>query len=194
MSITLVPDTLRPGTPPGSIIKTQGLDGDDRWEKTLNDQVPLRFRYRLELWRSRAFNDALERAAEWEILLRLEPLFDQYSLTVINRGVVSTTRRAGTIGALTAMMSGGVDVRLRPTQVGVYYYVLTVTVTALSDSELDDYERLIQGDQDRGNVSGGAGSSSVIRQFNRLLLRATGLPGTQLEARSGVFTVTEIRK
>ena len=187
VSITLTANATS-GGPPTPTIATRNLGTDPRWVGVLNDQIPVRIRYRLELWRSRALNDALERPFEWEALVRLEPLYDQFSLTIINRGRVTDERRRPSLTEIGTYLDRGMQVLLRPRQPGVYYYTLNVTVTALSDRELEDYERLIQGDR----TSGGGASSTVLgRNARRFLLRFSGLPPTELVERTGTFTVTE---
>lgn len=188
ISLTLTANPT-PGGPPTPTIATRNLVRDPQWEGVLNEPIPVRIRYRLELWRSRALNDALERPFEWEALVRMEPLYEQFSLTIINRGRVTDERRRPTLEEIGTFLDRGIQVLLRPSQPGVYYYTLTVTVTALSDRELEDYERLIQGDP---AAEGGARSAvpGLGRSARRLLLRVSGLPSTQLSERTGTFTVT----
>ncbi len=177
------------GGPPTPRVRTSHLTGDSRWLEVLNDQIPVRLRFRLELWRSRALNDALDRAFQWEALLRYEPLFEQYSLTIINRGRVTEERRAATVADLDTLLQAGIQVLLLPRQTGNFYFTVTLTITPLSDSELSDYERLLQGDQ---GPPTGAGSSSIGRRIRRSFLNLSGLRSIQLEDRTETFNVTVI--
>lgn len=190
VSLTLTANPT-PGGAPTPTIATRNLVRDPQWVGVLNEPIPVRIRYRLELWRSRALNDALERPFEWEALVRMEPLYEQFSLTIINRGQVTDERRRPTLEEIGAFLDRGIQVLLRPRQPGVYYYTLNVTVTALSDRELEDYERLIQGDP---ATPGGARSTvpGLGRSARRWLLRFSGLPSTELVERTGTFTVTAV--
>jgi len=190
VSLTLTANAT-PGGAPTPTIATRNLVTDPHWASVLNEPIPVRIRYRLELWRSRALNDALERPFEWEALVRLEPLYEQFSLTIINRGRVTDERRRPTLLEIGSFLDRGMQVLLRPRQPGVYYYTLNVTVTALSDRELEDYERLIQGDP---GAAGGARSTvpGLGRSARRWLLRVSGLPPTELRERTETFTVTEV--
>lgn len=177
------------GGPPVPLIATPGFALDNRWGRVLEDAIPLRLRFRLELWRSRALNDALERRYEWEVLLRIEPLFDQLSMTVIQEGLPPAESRVGNLEELGKLLTNGFVVPLRPRTPGVYYYSVTVSITPLSDSEMAEYERFLgQGDQ----PSGGNRSSTLGRTTRRFLLRIAGLPSAEIDGRSETFSVTVV--
>jgi hypothetical protein len=62
-------------------------------------------------------------------------------------------------------------------------------VSTLSDSDLDELERFLEGDL--GDVTGGRGNlgDALGRGATRFLLRLAGLPSLRLEARSQGFQV-----
>ena len=70
-------------TPAGSrapVVRSENLLGDGRWLSALRSGLPVRLHYRVEVWRSRGgWFDAFERQAEWDVVLRHEPLLDQYT-------------------------------------------------------------------------------------------------------------------
>ena len=79
-------------TPAGSrapIVRSENLLSDGRWLTALRSGLPVRLHYKVEVWRSRGgWFDAFERQAEWDVVLRHEPLLDQYTLLTLVGGRV----------------------------------------------------------------------------------------------------------
>src|SRR5512143_2605876 len=119
--------TAAPGTHNPTVF-TRNLLEDTPWLSTLRQGLPLRLQYRLEVWRSRdAWLDEQVRQIEWTVVVRHEPLLDQFTVTRLGpfRGN-PVTRRLGTAGALAEWL--GVGLRypvLTPREAGRYYYRAT---------------------------------------------------------------------
>jgi len=144
--------------------------------------------YRLEVWRSReGWFDNFERQTQWDVVVRHEPLLDQYSLLTIIAGR-GQERRYATIDALSAALGFSFQVNVKPTQSGRYYYAATLEISTLSDSDLDELRRFLEGDPDDAGGKDKVGDV-LGRGATRLLLRLAGLPTLRLEARSGAFEV-----
>jgi hypothetical protein len=171
------------------VVRSENLLADGRWLSTLRSGLPVRLHYRLEIWRSRGgWLDLLTRQTEWDVVVRHEPLLDQYTLLTLfaNR---AQERRYATVDALSAALAFSYQVNVRPSESGRYYYTAVLEVSTLSDSDLDELERFLDGDlgdvaQGRGNVGDALG-----RGATRFLLRLAGLPSLRLEARSPGFEV-----
>jgi hypothetical protein len=171
------------------VVRAENLLADGRWLSTLRSGLPVRLHYRLEIWRSRGgWLDLLTRQTEWDVVVRHEPLLDQYTLLTLfaNR---AEERRYATVDALSAALAFSYQVNVRPGSSGRYYYTAVLEVSTLSDSDLDELERFLDGDlgdvaQGRGNVGDALG-----RGATRFLLRLAGLPSLRLEARSQGFEV-----
>jgi hypothetical protein len=170
------------------IVQSKDLLSDDRWVSALRSGLPVRLHYRLEVWRSReGWFDNFERQTQWDVVVRHEPLLDQYSLLTIISGR-GQERRYATIDALSAALGFSFQVNVKPTLSGRYYYATTLEISTLSDSDLDELRRFLEGDPD------GAGGKDKVgdvlgRGATRLLLRLAGLPTLRLEARSEAFEV-----
>ena len=149
----------------------------------------MRLHYKVEVWRSRgAWFDAFERQVEWDVVLRHEPLLDQYTLLTLVGGRVRE-RRYATVDALGAALAFAYQVSARPTQNGRYYYAASLEISTLSDSDLDELGGFRVG---FGGVVGpgmGGGGVGVGRGATRFLLRLAGLPSLRLEVRSLSFDV-----
>ncbi len=188
LTVRLATDT----TPAGSrapIVRSENLLSDGRWLTALRSGLPVRLHYKVEVWRSRgAWFDAFERQVEWDVVLRHEPLLDQYTLLTLVGGRVRE-RRYATVDALGAALAFAYQVSARPTQNGRYYYVASLEISTLSDSDLDELQRFLEGDL--GEVAQGKEGvgEAVGRGATRFLLRLAGLPSLRLEVRSLSFDV-----
>lgn len=170
------------------LVRTENLLNDGRWLSALRSGLPLRLHYRIELWHSRGgWFDDYERQAEWDVVVRHEPLLDQYTVLTLSGGG-RRERRYATLDALAAALGFSYRIAIRPEGTGPYYYSASVEISTLSDSDLDELERFLQGDLG-GVPSGESFGDAVGRGARRLILRLAGLPRVRLEARSGEFTV-----
>lgn len=170
------------------IVQSRNLLNDERWVSALRSGLPVRLHYRLEVWRSReGWFDTFERQTQWDVVLRHEPLLDQYSLITIVGGR-GRERRYATLDALSAALGFSFQVNVQPSQSGRYYYAVTLEVSTLSDSDLDELRRFLEGSPDDPGGKGKEGGA-LGRGATRLLLRIAGLPTLRLEARSEGFEV-----
>ena len=169
------------------ILRTPGILRDQRWLESLQSSVPLRLQFRVEIWRVRTdWFDALERSFEWEVVVRYEPLTDEYAKTEAWGGALRRQNRFSTLQELELDLERGNQIGIAPAGIGEYYFTATLRIRTLSDEEMEDLERFLQGnpspeEQERGSV--------LSRAARRLLLRFGGLPFEELEARSTRFVV-----
>ena len=188
LSVTLVPDASRKsGLLPEA--RVTGLLEDERWTSALLSGLPLRLHYRLELWRSRAsWFDAAVRSIDWDVVVRREPLLDQYSVTTVLLGRTRLQRYPDLASLGTAL---GVSYRIavRAGDGGEYYYVANLSVSTLSDSDLDEMDRVMRGEAGAATDDNGNVGDAVGRTARRMLLRVAGLPIMRVDGRSESFEV-----
>jgi hypothetical protein len=171
------------------IVQSKHLLSDERWVSALRSGLPLRLHYRLEVWRSReGWFDNFERETQWDVVVRHEPLLDHYSVLTIVGGR-GQERRFATLDALSAALGVSFQVNVQPGSSGRYYYAATVEISTLSDSDLDELRRFLEGGPDDPGGKGKVGDV-LGRGATRLLLRIAGLPTLRLEARSEEFEIT----
>jgi len=171
------------------VVRSENLLGDGRWLQTLRSGLPVRLHYRVEVWRSRGgWFDAFERQTDWDVVLRHEPLLDQYTLLTIVAGRAQE-RRYATVDALTAALEFSYRINVGPASPGRYYYTATLEISTLSDSDLDELQRFLEGDLDRVAQGNEGVGDALGRGATRLLLRLAGLPSLRLEVRSTTFEV-----
>jgi hypothetical protein len=189
LRVVLTGDSTLSGSRSPIVRSENMLAGNSRWLSALRSGLPVRLHYRVEVWRSRgAWFDTFERQAEWDVLVRHEPLLDQYTLLTFV-GAARQERRYATLDALGAALAFAYQVNVRPIEAGRYYYAASLQVSTLSDSDLDELERFLAGDLD-GTAQRDANLGDALgRGATRFLLRLAGLPSLRLEARSQPFTV-----
>jgi hypothetical protein len=187
LEVRLTPDSAARGQR-APVVRSENLLGDGRWLSTLRSGLPVRLHYRIEIWRSRnGWLDELTRQVYWDVVVRHEPLLDQYTMLTIFGSRVQE-RRYATLDALTAALAFAYQINVSPTEAGSYYYTATMEVSTLSDSDLDELERFLEGDLEAARGQAGLGDA-LGRGATRFLLRLAGLPSLRLEARTGRFTV-----
>ncbi len=170
------------------VVRSDNLLGDGRWLSTLRSGLPVRLHYRVEVWRSRnGWLDQLNRQVYWDVVIRHEPLLDQYTMLTIFGSRVQE-RRYATLDALTAALAFAYQINISPAEAGSYYYSATLEVSTLSDSDLDELERFLEGEIEPARGREGIGDA-LGRGATRFLLRLAGLPSLRLEARTQRFAV-----
>jgi hypothetical protein len=167
-------------------VLTRNLLEDTPWLSALRQGLPVRLVYRLEIWRSReAWLDDVVRQVEWTVLVRHEPLLDQFSVVILRPNNSQVRGSFGTPGALAAFLSLPFDLPIAPSDPGRYYYGASLAVATLSDSDLDKFEAALRGDLDPRSAEGG----SLVERARRFILRLAGLPTLSLTATSEPFEI-----
>ncbi len=171
------------------VIRTEYLLADPRVGSMLSSGFPVRLHYRLEIYRSRAsWVDAFVRQTEWDLVIRHEPLLDQYQVAEVFRSAQRMYRYAGK-AELTAGLAIPREVRVGPRGAGEYYYVVSLGVSTLSDSDIKELERFLSGDLGPAATGGEPVGSALSNAIRRLLLSVSGLPSLSIEGRTDKFTV-----
>jgi hypothetical protein len=187
LEVRLTPDSAPRGER-APVVRSENLLGDGRWLSTLRSGLPVRLHYRVEVWRSRnGWLDQLTRQVYWDVVVRHEPLLDQYTMLTIFGSRVQE-RRYATLDALTAALAFAYQINVSPSEPGNYYYSATLEISTLSDSDLDELERFLEGDLEAARGSQGIGDA-LGRGATRFLLQLAGLPSLRLEARTGRFRI-----
>jgi hypothetical protein len=187
LEVRLTPDSAASGGR-APVVRSENLLGDGRWLSTLRSGLPVRLHYRVEVWRSRnGWLDQLTRQVYWDVVVRHEPLLDQYTMLTIFGSRVQE-RRYATLDALTAALAFAYQINVSPNEAGNYYYTATLEISTLSDTDLDELDRFLEGEVEGGGEEAGLGET-LERGATRFLLRLAGLPRLRLEARTRRFTI-----
>ena len=176
-SVRLTVRLAADSTPAGSrapIVRSENLLNDGRWLAALRSGLPVRLHYNVEVWRSRGgWFDAFERQAEWDVVLRHEPLLDQYTVLTLVGGRVQE-RRYATVDALSAALAFAYQVSVRPAQRGRYYYAASLEISTLSGLRPGRAAAVPGGRPGRGDAGqggrgrrGGPGGDAIPAQAGR---------------------------
>lgn len=154
------------------------------FEEAVRSGLPLRMRYRVELWKD-AFIDEAIGAEEWTTVLTFDPLSELY---IVRTRTASASARAFTdYRAARAAIEAATTTALRPGGKGRYYYTGVVDIETLSLSDLDELERWLKGELQPA-VSGDRSIPGALgKGARRLLMRVLALPERRFETRSERF-------
>jgi hypothetical protein len=167
-----------------SLVVGDVLD-DAALADALESGLPLRLRFRLELWRDRFFDELVDRS-DWQTILALEPLERRYLLAAENP---AGSAAYGSYAQVRAAVSRPQPPRLRPPGPGQYYYLATLEIETLSLSDLEELGHWLRGElgpalQGQRTVVGALGTG-VRRAFIRVLR----LPTRKYQARTEIFRI-----
>ena len=164
------------------VVAVGAVLADDALEEAVRSGLPVRMRFRVELWRDQLF-DNLVQQSDWTAVLAFEPLERRFLVGADSMTAVDSYARARS--ALEAVY--------RPTMVplrsGRYYYLAFLEIETLSLSDLDELEQWLRGELEpavrgRGSVTGAVGAG-----LKRALIRVLDLPARRYQARSDAFRV-----
>lgn len=159
---------------------------DDRaLQEAVRSGLPLRMRFRAELWRDTWFDDLVQQET-WTEVLAFEPL-EQRFLTV-GPGSDSIGRYPDYEAARQAL-ERPYSPAMGPVTEGRYYYLVYLEIETLSLSDLDELERWLHGELEPAVRGGGSVTGAIGTGLKRLLVRVLGLPARRYEARSELFRV-----
>lgn len=168
------------------LLRVGGILGDSALEEAARSGLPLRLRFRIELWRDGLF-DSLEGSRTFSAVLYYEPL--GRSFLVRSQVGLTEGRHFSTFEAARGALEGVYALDLRPARRGRYYYTAVLELETLSLSDLEELERWLKGEL-RPAVSGeGSVPGAVGQGVKRLFIRVLGLPARRYEARSDWFRV-----
>lgn len=172
-------------TLPAPRVLARGALDDGALEDAVRSGLPVRMRFRMELWRDELVDDLMGEFS-WSAVVAFEPLDRRFLAAVLPADSLASfplwddARRA---------VEGPFYPDIRPVRAGSYYYIAVLEIETLSLSDLDELERWLRGELEpavRGSRSlGGAIGTGLKRLFIRIL----GLPARRYEVRSQPFRI-----
>jgi hypothetical protein len=166
------------------VVRMDGVLQDGALRDALRSGLPLRFHFRVELWRSGGGVDRLVTARENGRAMLRDPLDEGYTL---DDG--RTQRTFGTVAECEAALERAFQPPIRPPGPGRYYYIAVMNVETLSMSDLEELRRWLRGEA-RPAVSGSKPVGQAVEKgLRRFFVRLLGLPTRRYDVRTAVFQV-----
>lgn len=155
---------------------------DETLEEAVRSGLPLRMRFRVELWRDQLFDDLVQQSA-WTAVLAFEPLERRFLVGTDSLATLGSYQEARR--ALEAVYRPA----MTPLRPGRHYYLAFLEIETLSLSDLDELEQWLRGELEpavrgRGSITGALGTG-----LKRALIRVLDLPARRYQARSEPFRV-----
>jgi hypothetical protein len=180
-SLAVAPD---PANAHRGVISLGGVLSDRGLENAVRSGLPLRIRFRVELWKDE-FVDELLGAEQWTSVLTFDPLSELY--IVRTRSTSATARAFPEYRGARDAIEAAYAVSLRPNGKGRYYFTAAVDIETLSLSDLDELERWLKGELQPAVSGDGSIPGALGQGARRLFMRVLSLPERRFEARSDRF-------
>jgi len=164
------------------VVRTQGLLADPGLRGALSSGLPLRIRFRVELWEKNFF-DRLVGTHRAALAVLQDPLDGTYTL---DNGRTET--RFGSLAEVEVAAEAAFVSTLHPTRDGRFYYIAVLEIETLSLSDLEELQRWLRGEA-RPAVEGRRSVGRAVESgLRRALVRVIGMPTRKYEARSATFS------
>jgi hypothetical protein len=168
------------------LVTARHLMEDGAFDGALHNGFPVRFAFRLSLWRDAALYDRLIHEADWDAVVVLDPVANTYRL-LRSSGAVETFSDVRSLDAALATPFA-VDLEAaRGDRNDRFYFIATLTIESLSLSELEDVERWLTGDLGRAITNNGQVGNAFSRGARLVMIRLSGLPRRVLNTRTERF-------
>ena len=166
------------------VLRLADALADSELETAVRSGLPLRIRFRTEMWKDGVVDDLLG-AEQWTTVLTFDPLEENY--VVRTRSATGSDRFFSDYRSARAAIEGSYLVSLRPSGSGRFYFTGVVTIETLSLSDLAELEHWLKGELQPA-VSGDRSLPGALGQgAKRLLMRVLSLPERRFEGRSNRF-------
>ena len=172
----------------GPLVRSVGVLADAQLRDLLRNGFPARLHYRVELWSVGGLFNDLERAVEWNVVVRHDPLDDAYRVARFDGDRVAQLGRYPEFRDAQAAAERSFRAPIAPRRRGrSYYYAVVLDVETLSLSDLNEVERWLKGELRpavRGERNPG---TAVTRGMRTLVVRLLGGDSRRYELRSPTF-------
>lgn len=186
VEITLPPSAALATTPP--VVRTIGVLLAGRTPELVRNGFPARLHYKMERWAAGTFVNDVKATSEWEVIADYDALAKTYRLVRATPQAAVVIGDYQTLADADAVLDDAYAAPIAPPKKGEKsYYALTLTVEAMSLSDLDEVRRWLRGEL-RPAVSGRRNpGTAVTRGVRTLFVRILGGERVEYRATTGVF-------
>lgn len=186
VEITLPPSAALATTPP--VVRTIGVLLAGRTPELVRNGFPARLHYKMERWAAGTFVNDVKATSEWEVIADYDALAKTYRLVRATPQAAVVVGDYQTLADADAVLDDAYAAPITPPKKGEKsYYALTLTVEAMSLSDLDEVRRWLRGEL-RPAVSGKRNPGTAVTHGVRtLFVRILGGERVEYRATTGVF-------
>jgi len=175
----------------GPQVRALRVLSDARLRDLLRNGFPARLHWRVEVWSTRGWFDDLKGTAEWDVIVRYEPLERRYEIVRIDAdGNPTPLGRTEHFAEVEAIIERPQQAPiLPPRRRDRVYYNVSLDVEMLSVNDLDEVEQWLRGELRpavRGQRNPG---TAVTRGVRTVVAKLLGAEKRHYEGRSGRFDV-----
>ena len=161
-------------TAEGPLVRARRMLDDAPMRELLRSGFPARLHFRVELWADGRWFDDLQRAVEWDVIVRFQGVQQTYEVLQV------VGERALSLGTFAKVEDADAAVA-RPLRVPLsapaenrrFYYLADVQVESVSASDLDEVSRWLRGELEpavRGDRNPGTALTRGLRSLATRLL------------------------
>jgi hypothetical protein len=173
---------------PAPVVRTINVLTDRSLRDLLHSGFPARLHYRVELWSASGFFDDLIAQADWDVIVRYDPLERRYTGTrIVGDRAVSLGSYADLAGIERALARPYAPSIRSPTRHARYYYVVGLDVAMLSVNDLDEVQRWLNGELTPAVKGKKSPGTALGRGARTLITRLLGGEDRHYEARTREF-------
>jgi hypothetical protein len=180
-------------TPPLAITVDGGVPtvwvgdvlADPAMEDLLRSGLPLRMRFRTELWRDRFFDELVEHVT-WNVVVLFEPLEARF---LVGPAEAQAPDSYSSYTAARAAIETSYFPPMRQARSGRFYYLASLEIETLTLSDLEELGHWLRGELAPAVAGGRSVTGAVGAGLRRLLIRVLDLPARRYHARSPRFQV-----
>lgn len=186
VELTLPPPASLATSPP--VVRTIGVLEAGRTPELVRNGFPARLHYKVERWAAGTFVNDVKATAEWEVIAEYDALAKTYRLVRATPQAAVVIGDYQTLGEADDALDDAYTAPISiPRRGDKSYYELTLTVEAMSLSDLDEVRRWLRGEL-RPAVSGKRNAGTAVTSGVRtLFVRILGGERVEYRATTGVF-------
>lgn len=172
----------------GPMVRTTGVLSSGEIRDLLRSGFPARLHYRMELWARGGWFDDLDRATEWDVIVRQDALDQGYEIARIEEDRVTILGRFAHLADAEAVLSRPVRAPITARRTSrEQYYQASLEIEILSLTDLDELQRWLSGEA-RPAVRGRRNPGTALgRGFRTLFARLLGGEKQRHEVRTPRF-------
>ena len=185
LEVELPPPT---GAAAGPSVRGVRVIADAKMRDLLRNGFPARLHFRVELWSTGGLFNTLEGNAQWDVVVRYDPLARTFGVARLVGDRLETLGEYDDFADAVAAAERPYRVPLVPKKAGErYYYNVVLDVETLSLGDLDEVEQWLRGELKpavRGQRNPG---TALTRGVRTLVVRLLGGEKRHFERRSATF-------